>query len=121
MKELRKLDAGAKFAFTGGDLMEEVSGGKADVHIRKMAFMGFVDVLKNIGKIRRNFRIVKESILAFKPDLLLLVDYPGFNLRMAKWATEKGIRVDYYVSPTVWAWKEGRVEEIRKFTHKLFV
>ncbi len=121
MREIKKLDMQAMFAFTGGDLMEEVSGEKAGVHIKHMAFMGFVDVVKNIRTINRNFKIVKEEILRFKPDLLLLVDYPGFNLRMAKWAFEQGIRVDYYISPTVWAWKEGRIEQIRKYTHKLFV
>jgi lipid-A-disaccharide synthase len=83
--------------------------------------MGFIDVLKNIRTIKRNFRIVKEDILRFKPDLLVLVDYPGFNLRMARWAFAQGIKVDYYISPTVWAWKENRVEIIRKYTSKLFV
>ena len=121
MKEIRKLDPGARFAFTGGDLMENAGNNKAHVHIRDMAFMGFVDVLKNIGAIRRNFKTVKKEILEFGPDLLVLVDYPGFNLRMARWAAEHGIKVDYYISPTVWAWKEGRVEQIRKYTHKLFV
>ncbi len=121
MRELKKLDNDAVFGFTGGDLMEKVSGEKADIHIREMAFMGFVDVLKNIGQIKKNFKRVKEKILAFKPDVLVPVDYPGFNLRMARWASEKGIRVDYYISPTVWAWKEGRVEQIKKYTHKLFV
>lgn len=121
IKEVLKQDSAAEFKFTGGDLMEQASGGKADIHIKEMAFMGFVDVLKNIGTIRKNFRKVKEAILQFKPDLLVLVDYPGFNLRMAKWANQKGIRVDYYISPTVWAWKEGRVEQIKKYTHKLFV
>ncbi|WP_317896695.1 lipid-A-disaccharide synthase [Aurantibacillus circumpalustris] len=121
MREIQKLDEDAAFAFTGGDLMEAVSNVKPGIHIKQMAFMGFVDVLKNIRTIKKNFKIVKEEILKFKPDLLVLVDYPGFNLRMAKWATQQGIRVDYYISPTVWAWKEGRVEEIRKYTHKLFV
>jgi lipid-A-disaccharide synthase len=121
MREIRKKDEKAMFAFTGGDLMEEVSGEKADIHIKRMAFMGFVDVLKNIRTIRKNFKIVKEEILKFRPDLLVLVDYPGFNLRMAKWAFEQGIKVDYYISPTVWAWKEGRVEIIKKYTNKLFV
>lgn len=121
IREIKKLDATADFAFTGGDLMEEVTGVKAGIHIKQMAFMGFVDVLKNIRTIKKNFKIVKEEILKFKPDLLVLVDYPGFNLRMAKWATEQGIKVDYYISPTVWAWKEGRVEQIKKYTHKLFV
>lgn len=121
MREIMKLDPAAEFAFTGGDLMKEVSGVEPGIHIRQMAFMGFVDVLKNIRTIRKNFRIVKAEILRFKPDILILVDYPGFNLRMAKWAFEQGIRVDYYISPTVWAWKEGRVEQIKKYTHKLFV
>jgi lipid-A-disaccharide synthase len=121
MKELLKLDSSAKFAFTGGQLMEKVSGVKATINITQMAFMGFVDVLKNLSHIKKNFKLVKQDILKFKPDLLLLIDYPGFNLRMAKWATEQGIKVDYYISPTVWAWKEGRVEQIRKYTNKLFV
>jgi lipid-A-disaccharide synthase len=121
MKEIRKRDAQATFAFTGGDLMENVTGVKADIHISNMAFMGFVDVLKNIRTINKNFKKVKNAILAFKPDLLVLVDYPGFNLRMAKWASEHNIKTDYYISPTVWAWKEGRVEQIKRFTNKLFV
>ncbi|PBQ30386.1 lipid-A-disaccharide synthase [Sphingobacteriaceae bacterium] len=121
MREILKRDPQAEFAFTGGDLMEEVTKVKAGIHIKQMAFMGFIDVLKNIKTINKNFKIVKQEILKFKPDLLILVDYPGFNLRMAKWATEQGIKVDYYISPTVWAWKEGRVEQIKKYTHKLFV
>ena len=121
MKELMKLDSLAKFAFTGGALMEKVSGVSATINITQMAFMGFVDVLKNLSHIKKNFKLVKQDILKFKPDLLLLIDYPGFNLRMAKWATQQGIKVDYYISPTVWAWKEGRVEQIRKYTNKLFV
>jgi lipid-A-disaccharide synthase len=121
MKEILQLDPAAQFAFTGGSLMEQVSHVKAGIHITQMAFMGFVDVLKNIGTIKKNFATVKKEILRFKPDLLVLVDYPGFNLRMAKWATEQGIKVDYYISPTVWAWKENRVELIKKYTNKLFV
>lgn len=121
MREIKLLDQGADFAFTGGDVMEEVSGKKAGIHIKQMNFMGFVDVLKNIGTIKKNFKKVKSDILAYKPDLLILVDYPGFNLRMAKWAYEHGIKVDYYISPTVWAWKENRVEILRKYTNKLFV
>ncbi len=108
IREIAKLDNAASFAFTGGDEMEKVCNKKATIHIREMAFMGFIDVLKNLGAIKRNFKKVKADILKFKPDLLLLVDYPGFNLRMAKWAFEQGIKVDYYISPTVWAWKEGR-------------
>jgi lipid-A-disaccharide synthase len=121
MREVLKQDAAATFAFTGGDEMQKVSGKQASIHIQEMNFMGFVDVLKNLGTIKKNFKKVKADILKFKPDLLVLVDYPGFNLRMAKWAFEQGIKVDYYISPTVWAWKEGRVEEIRKYVNKLFV
>ena len=121
MKEILKLDADAVFGFTGGELMEKVSKRTADVHIKQMAFMGFVDVLKNISSIQKNFKTVKQAIIKFKPDLLVLVDYPGFNLRMAKWAREQGVKTDYYISPTVWAWKENRVEQIRKYVNKLFV
>ena len=121
MKEIMKLDAKADFAFTGGDLMENLTGKKAAIHIKQMAFMGFIRVLQNIFTIKKNFKIVKQDILNYKPDLLVLVDYPGFNLRMAKWAHEQGIKVDFYISPTVWAWKEGRVEIIKKYTNKLFV
>jgi lipid-A-disaccharide synthase len=121
IKELKKLDANATFAFTGGSLMQEVTASKPDIHISEMAFMGFMEVLKNLKNIRKNFNIVKESILRFKPDLLVLVDYPGFNLRMAKWAKKQGIKTDYYISPTVWAWKENRVEQIRAYINKLFV
>src|SRR5690606_15265077 len=99
MKALKQIDAGAEFSFTGGDLMQEVAGKRPDIHIREMAFMGFVDVLKNIGKIRRNFKRVKQAIAGFRPQVVLLVDYPGFNLRMAKWCTEKGFKVDFYISP----------------------
>lgn len=121
MKEIMKLDSKADFAFTGGDLMESLTGKKAAIHIKQMAFMGFIRVLQNIFTIKKNFKIVKQDILRYKPDLLVLVDYPGFNLRMAKWAHENGIKVDFYISPTVWAWKEGRVEIIKKYTNKLFV
>ncbi len=121
MKEILKLDLNSKFAFTGGDLMQIVSGSAPIIHIQHMAFMGFADVLKNILIIKKNFKTVKESIIKFNPDVLVLVDYPGFNLRIAKWAFENGIKVNYYISPSVWAWKESRVEQIKKYTNKLFV
>lgn len=121
VSELKALDANASFAFTGGDNLATITGVQPDIHIREMAFMGFVDVLKNIGTIRKNFDKVKAAILAFKPDVLLLVDYPGFNLRMAKWAYENGIICDYYISPTVWAWKENRIETIRKYVNRMIV
>lgn len=121
MKELKQIDHKADFCFLGGDLMERAVGRKPTIHIKKMAFMGFVDVVKNLGKISENFGIVKKDILQYKPDVLILVDYPGFNLRMAKWAKENGLKVFYYISPTVWAWKESRVEKVKKYVDKLFV
>jgi len=121
MKELKLLDNNAEFCFLGGDLMEQVASRKPTIHIKQMAFMGFVDVAKNISKIKKNFKIVKEDIVKYNPDVVILVDYPGFNLRMAKWAKLKGFKVFFYISPTVWAWKEGRVEIIKKFVDKLFV
>jgi lipid-A-disaccharide synthase len=121
IKHILDLDKDATCAFTGGDLMQKVTGVSPSIHIKQMAFMGFIDVLKNIKTIKKNFKTVKQSILNFKPDALVLVDYPGFNLRMAKWAYENNIKVYYYISPTVWAWKEKRVEIIRKYVTKLFV
>lgn len=121
MKEIINIDSNAEFAFTGGDLMQNLTKKKPAIHINQMAFMGFIRVLQNIFTIKKNFKIVKQDILNFNPDVLVLVDYPGFNLRMAKWAFKNKIKVDYYISPTVWAWKEGRVEIIKKYTNKLFV
>ncbi|MFN8229965.1 MAG: lipid-A-disaccharide synthase [Bacteroidia bacterium] len=121
IKNIYLFDANAEFAFTGGDQMKAITNKTPDIHITQMNFMGFIDVLKHIKIIKQNFKTVKQSILNFKPDVLILVDYPGFNLRMAKWAFENGIKVDYYISPTVWAWKEGRVEIIKKYVKQLFV
>lgn len=121
MKELKKLDSKIEFYFLGGDNMEKVAGRKPTIHIREMAFMGFIDVAKNLDKIKKNFKTVKEDIDKVKPDVVILVDYPGFNLRMAKWVKERGYKVFYYISPTVWAWKEKRVETIKKYVDKLFV
>lgn len=121
IKNILLMDVNAEFAFTGGDQMKAVTNKLPDIHITQMNFMGFIDVLKHIKIIKQNFKTVKQSILKFKPDVLVLVDYPGFNLRMAKWAFNNGIKVDYYISPTVWAWKEGRVELIKKYVKQLFV
>lgn len=121
MKELKRLDAKAEFRFLGGDLMEQVADRKPTIHIRQMAFMGFVDVARNLGKISANFKAVKADIEAYRPDVVICVDYPGFNLRMARWSKEKGYKVFYYISPTVWAWKEGRVEQVKKYVDKMFV
>ncbi|MFN6037485.1 MAG: lipid-A-disaccharide synthase [Bacteroidota bacterium] len=119
IKELKKTDPNPNIRAWGGDLIEK-EGIKVVKHFRDLAFMGYVDVLMNIRTILRNMKFCKEDILAFKPDALILVDYPGFNLRIAEWAKKHGIKVFYYISPTVWAWKEHRVENIRRDVEKLY-
>ena len=121
MKELLLLDSSIEFRFWGGDLMEAVAHQKPRKHIKDLAFMGFVEVLKNIRTIFKNIAFCKQDILEFKPEILILVDYPGFNLRIADWAKQQGIRVFYYISPTIWAWKENRVEIIKRSVEKMFV
>jgi lipid-A-disaccharide synthase len=121
MKELLLLDNSIEFRFWGGDLMEAVAHQKPRKHITDLAFMGFVEVLKNIRTIFKNIAFCKQDILEFKPEILILVDYPGFNLRIADWAKKQGIRVFYYISPTIWAWKENRVEIIKRSVEKMFV
>ncbi len=121
MKELLLIDNTIQFQFWGGDLMEGVAKQKPRKHIKDLAFMGFVEVVKNIRTIFKNIAFCKQDILEYKPDVLLLVDYPGFNLRIADWAKKQGIRVIYYISPTIWAWKENRVEIIKRSVEKMFV
>ncbi len=121
MKELLLLDKNIEFRFWGGDLMEAVTHQKPRKHIKDLAFMGFVEVAKNIRTIFKNIAFCKQDILEFKPEILILVDYPGFNLRIADWAKQQGIRVFYYISPTIWAWKENRVEIIKRSVEKMFV
>ncbi|HZH37608.1 MAG TPA: lipid-A-disaccharide synthase [Flavisolibacter sp.] len=120
LKELRKLDADAVFRCWGGDLMKE-AGGEVVKHYKDLAFMGFIEVLMNLRIIFANLKFCKEDIESFQPDLLVLIDYPGFNLRIAKWAKQKGIKVIYYISPQVWAWKESRVKGIKKWVDKMLV
>ena len=120
MKELKKRDQKAEFRFWGGDLML----GQADNivrHYRELAYMGLVEVLQNLGKIIRNIRFCKNDINSFKPDAVILIDYPGFNLKIARFAKQKGFRVYYYISPKVWAWKQSRVETIKTCVDKMFV
>lgn len=119
MKELYAQEPDLDIRFWGGDKMQAVGGTMAK-HIRDLAFMGFVEVLKNLPTILRNIRFCKEDILEFKPDALLLIDYPGFNMRIAEWAKKNNIKVYYYISPTVWAWKENRVHKIKRDVFKLF-
>src|SRR5688500_16066487 len=120
IKEIRKLDETANVRAWGGDLMQ-LAGAAVVKHYRDLAFMGFVEVIKNLPTILKNLKFCKQDILAFKPDLLILIDYPGFNLRIAKWAKKEGIRIVFYISPQVWAWKEGRVKSIKTSVDKMIV
>lgn len=119
MKALRQEDASVQFRFWGGDLMQEVAGDPVK-HIRDLAFMGFAEVVMNLRTILNNMRFCKADILSYKPDAVILVDYPGFNLRIAEWAKKQGIKVYYYVSPQVWAWKQKRVYKIKQSVDHLF-
>jgi len=119
-KAVMRMEPTAQLRGWGGDLMAE-SGVEITKHYRELAFMGFVEVLMNIRTIMRNFKICKEDIANWKPDVLVLIDYPGFNLRMAEWAKAQGIRVFYYISPQIWAWKENRVHGIRKNVDQMCV
>ncbi|OFX26277.1 MAG: lipid-A-disaccharide synthase [Bacteroidetes bacterium GWA2_31_9] len=118
--ELKKLDNNAELRGWGGDLMIE-QGVNVVKHIKELAFMGFVEVIQNLNTILKNFKICKKDILDNKPDVLILVDYPGFNLRIAKFAAKNGIKVFYYISPTVWAWHKSRIKQIKKYVSHLFV
>ena len=120
MKAIRELDAEAVFRCWGGDRME-AAGGLLVKHIRDLDYMGFVEVLRNSRSILGHFRLCRKDLLAWRPDVLVLVDYPGFNLRMARFAKRHGIRVVYYISPQVWAWKKSRVRQIRKHVDKMLV
>lgn len=107
VKALRKVDADAQFRAWGGDHLSGI-GVEPVKHIRDLAFMGFVEVLANIRTILKNITFCKNDILTYKPDVLVLVDYPGFNMRIAEWAKQQGIKVAYYIAPQVWAWKQKR-------------
>jgi lipid-A-disaccharide synthase len=118
IKEIKLLDSNAIIKSWGGDKMQ-AAGATVVKHIKDLAFMGFVEVLLNIKTIMRNFSFCKNDIAAFAPNVLVLIDYPGFNLRMAKWAKQQGIKVVYYISPQIWAWKENRVHDIKKYVDKM--
>jgi lipid-A-disaccharide synthase len=120
MKELFKQDSNAEIRFWGGDLMKEV-GGTLVSHYKERAFMGFVEVIMNLRKIFGFIKFCKKDIEAFEPDVIILIDNSGFNLRIAKWAKEKGFRTNYYISPQVWASRASRVEAIKRDVDRMFV
>ncbi len=120
IKALKEEDAEADFRFWGGDLMK-AAGGTEVKHYRDLAFMGFAEVIMNLGTILKNIKFCKKDIEAYNPDVIIFIDYPGFNLRIAKWARQKGYRTHYYISPQIWAWKEGRIKEIKRDIDEMYV
>ena len=120
MKALYEEDPNAEIRFWGGDLMEK-TGGTLVKHYRDLAFMGFVEVIFNLKTILNNIKICKKDILEFKPDVIIFIDYPGFNMRIAKWAKALRYKTHYYISPQIWAWKENRITAIKNDVDKMFV
>jgi lipid-A-disaccharide synthase len=120
VRGIHSADKNAEIFCWGGDLME-VAGAKLLQHYRNMAFMGFVAVVKNLGAIQKNMSLCKKQILEINPDVVIFIDYPGFNLRIAEFAKASGFRTFYYISPKLWAWNEGRVEKIRKYIDRMFI
>ncbi len=120
MKALQRQDVNAQFRFWGGDLMQNVSETLVK-HYRDLAFMGFLEVVMNLKTITQNLAFCKKDIEKYSPDVIIFIDYPGFNLRIAKWAKEKGFRTHYYISPQIWAWKENRIHAIKRDVDHMYV
>jgi lipid-A-disaccharide synthase len=120
IREIKKLDPAADIRCWGGDLMQQ-AGGTLVKHYRELAFMGFTEVIRNLRTIFKNLRFCKEDIAQYQPDAVILVDYPGFNLRIAGWAKQQNIKTIFYISPQVWAWKESRVKKMRQTIDKMIV
>jgi lipid-A-disaccharide synthase len=120
MKALKKKDPQADFRFWGGDLMQDV-GGTLVKHYKELAFMGFIEVVMNLRTILKNITLCKKDITNYNPDVIIFVDYPGFNLRIAKWAKTEGYKTHYYISPQIWAWKEGRIKDIKRDVDAMYV
>ncbi len=118
--ELKKLDPATEVRSWGGDKMK-AAGATLVKHYKDLAFMGFSEVLKNLPTILRNLAFCKKDVVRYQPDAIILIDYPGFNLRIAKWAKQRGFKVIYYISPQVWAWKESRVKLIKECVDKMLV
>lgn len=120
IKGIKEVDGSAEIRCWGGDLMQK-AGGVLVKHYKDSAVMGFVEVLANLRKISRNFALCEKDLLENRPDLLILIDYPGFNLRMAKFAKAHNIPVFYYIAPKVWAWKESRIKLLKRYVDRLFI
>lgn len=120
IRSLKNQDAEADIRCWGGDLMEK-AGGKLVKHYRDLAFMGFAEVVQNLPTILKNIKFCKDDILSFAPDALILIDYPGFNMRIASWAKKENIPTHYYISPQIWAWKENRINKIKRDVDHMYV
>ena len=120
IESLKQEDAQAEFRFLGGDLMAAQAGVEPIIHYRDMAYMGFVDVMKHLGKILGFLGTARRAIDEWQPAALILVDYPSFNLKVAKYAHNLGIPVHYFISPKVWVWKEWRVKDIRRYVDHMY-
>lgn len=120
IESIRSKDPGASFSFLGGDLMARASGVQPVIHYRDMAYMGFAEVIRHLPAINRNFKAARKAIAEAAPDCLILIDYPSFNLKMARFAKRRGIKVFYYIPPKVWAWKQWRVRTIKKVVDRVF-
>lgn len=120
IEKIKELDKEAKFMFFGGDLMAQAAGKEPVLHYRHMNVMGFAEVIKNLPAILDNYRLAVSVLAKYRPDVLILIDYPSFNLKLAAKAHSLGLRVDWYIAPKVWAWKEWRVAKIRKYVSHLY-
>lgn len=120
IKGLKIADPSADFRIWGGDLMAAEAGSLVK-HYRETAIMGFIEVVTHLNKILTNLKTCKNDILRYNPDVVILIDYPGFNFRIAEFTKKRGIKVFYYISPKVWAWKEGRIKKLKKYTDLLFI
>lgn len=120
MKEVFKQDPQANIRFWGGDLMQQ-AGGTLVKHYRDLAFMGFAEVAQNLKTILNNIKFCKQDITEFRPDVIIFIDYPGFNMRIAKWAKKEGYKTHYYISPQIWAWKESRIKAIKSDVDHMYI
>lgn len=120
IRELLRIDSEAEIEFLGGDEMAAAVGHEPKIHYSRMAFMGFIDVARHLPQVLENFRIAEDAINEMKPDAVVLVDYPGFNLKLAKFAKKMGCKVYYYIAPKLWAWKEYRIKQLRRYVDGIF-
>ena len=120
IRGLKSSDREADISCWGGELMEQ-AGGTLQMHYRKLAIMGFINILINIKTAAKYLALCKKQVKSFNPDVLILIDFPGFNLRIARFAKTHGIKVYYYISPKIWAWKESRIKKIKRDVDRMFI